>query len=236
MLFLLTSCAVLPAEVPTATSQTLPISTHTLAPTPSVTSLSTATLFPTKSATVHLTPTETIETTETSNLNCLFPESNGSLYILNDQVFYYGRTEKEVLDLALMNSYPEWASFKQDLEWRDEPASAGQVIEDASFSKTFQLNPAVTLVTVGIDLDWELPTDGDLFSIARSAGEKLDGYYWDFEFDEIDEATHIKADYPEVVNAATYSIYAFFEYDQATLMVWCDTYQLLFDVSPVTPP
>ena len=122
------------------------------------------------------------------------------------------------------------------MDWRDEPVSAGIIIDDASFAETFHLNPAVTLVTVGLHLDWILPKDNDLFTIARSTGEKLDGFYWDYAFDDVDDQMTIKTQYPEVANAATYSIYAFFDYDQEMLEDWCETYINLYDQSPINPP
>ena len=163
-------------------------------------------------------------------------EHDSQLFILHDDVFSYGRVDEEILDNALSTNYPEWFSFRQQLDWRDDPVSAGIIFDDASFAESFQLNPAVTLVTVGLHLDWKLPTDSDLFSIARSAGEKLDGLYWDYAFDDVDDQTQIKTEYPEVANAATYSIYAFFEYDQAILEDWCETYVKLFDESPLYLP
>lgn len=228
LLFTATSC--------TDSNNASPTSSLKYPPTASPTTSFRSTITPTAEDTSIPTATKTHQPTPTSIPDCVISDAEGELYILNNQVFSYSKTDKDELDRALMNTFPQWASFRQKLEWRADPVSAGQVVEDASFEATFQLNPAVTLVTVGLHLNWELPSDGDLFSIARSAGEKLNGFYWDYAFDDVDDQTQIKADHPEVGNAATYSIYAFFEYDQSALKEWCDIYKLLFDKSPVNAP
>jgi hypothetical protein len=190
----------------------------------------TSTIISTKTRrpTITSTPFPTSLPTSTGNLastqSCMTNEQDSKLFILHNDVLFYSLVDEEILDKALLNNYLEWSSFRQKLDWRDEPVSAGIIIDDASFAETFQLNPAVTLVTVGLHLDWELPPDNDLFTISRSTGEKLD------------DQTKIKTKYPEVGNAATYSIYAFFEYDQAILEDWCKTYVKLFDESPLYLP
>ena len=230
MIIFLTACV----DIETPTSLDGPQVTQIINPTSTIITTTTrksiiaSTPFPTS------LPTSTSTTTPTQS--CMTNEHDSQLFILHDDVFSYGRVDEEILDNALSTNYPEWSSFRQQLDWRDDPVSAGIIFDDASFAESFQLNPAVTLVTVGLHLDWKLPTDSDLFSIARSAGEKLDGLYWDYAFDDVDDQTQIKTEYPEVANAATYSIYAFFEYDQAILEDWCETYVKLFDESPLYLP
>jgi hypothetical protein len=108
--------------------------------------------------------------------------------------------------------------------------TAGVVVAEASFQERFALNPAVTLVTVGVNLDWKLFIDGNLYWPSRSTGERL-VHLW-FEYSAPEHAA-LRADYPEVANAATYALYVFFDRDQAKLQVWCNTYQKLFKTSPL---
>jgi len=229
MIIFLTACV--DNETPTSLDE--PQVTQIINPTSTIITMTT--LKSTIASTPFLTSLPTSTSTSTPTQSCMTNE-HLKFFILHDDVFSYARVDEEILDNALTTNYPEWSSFRQKLDWRDEPVSAGIIFDDASFAETFQLNPAVTLVTVGLHLDWKLPTDSDLFYIARSAGDKLDGLYWDYAFDDVDDQTQIKTEYPEVANAATYSIYAFFEYDQAILEEWCETYTNLYNQSPLYPP
>ncbi len=170
--------------------------------------------------------------TFTPTPGCVVPGAAGDLLILHNDIFGNQGPNGPELDRHLADAFPQWESFQQKLEWRDEPASAGQVVDDASFAATFELNPAVTLVTVGMQLGWRLPLNGDLFTLARAAGRNLELLFWDHVFDE----GGVQGRYPEVANAGTYAIYAFFEYDQAALQEWCETYIQLFGQSPLSPP
>ena len=203
---------------------------------PTSTIITPTTYRPTNTSTPFPTSLDTSTSPLSLTQSCMINEQGSNLFILHNDVFSYALVDEEILDNALSTYYPEWSSYKQKLDWRDELVSPGVIFDDASFAETFQLNPAVTLVTVGLQLDWKLPTDSDLFSIARSTGEKLDGLYWDYAFDDVDDQTQIKTEHPEVANAATYSIYAFFEFDQAILEDWCVAYVMLFDESPFHPP
>lgn len=202
----------------------------------------TSTIIPTttRKPTITSTPIPTSLPTSTSTLtptqSCYTNKNDSKVFILHDDVFSFARIDEEILDEVLSNNYPEWSSFRQKMDWYDEPVSAGTIIDDASFAERFALNPAVTLVTLGIQLNWDLPMDGDLFSPARSVGKKLDSHYWDYVFNEINDQIQTNEKYSDVANAATYAIYAFFEYDQVILEDWCEIYIKLYDQSPLYPP
>jgi len=149
--------------------------------------------------------------------------------ILHDDVLFHPGPVGEVLDQALAESYPAWSSFRQQPDWYDEPVSAGQIIQDASFEETFQLNTSVTLVTVGLAFDWQLPEDGDLFSRARDTGEQLVLYSIEWSHPDNEQ---IRSQYPEVNNGASYALFAYFDFDEGKLQVWKDTYKKLFGSDP----
>ena len=143
--------------------------TSTALPTPSPQQK--AAVSPTITSTMTRTPTSTPTATPTPV--CLITNQDGKRYILHDGVLFHPGPGSEVLDQALAGAFPTLASFRQSLVWYDEPVSAGQLIEDASFEETFQLNSTVTLVTVGLEIDWQLPLYGNLYYRARSTGERL---------------------------------------------------------------
>ncbi len=145
--------------------------------------------------------------------------------VLHDGVFFHQGPQSAELDSALAEAFPHWSSFRQSLEWRTEPASVGEIIKDASFDLDFDINPAVTLVTVGMLLDWQLPSDGDLYSLAHEVAKELNSLYYDYYFDR----GGVQVKYPEVHNPATYALYAFFNYDQQQLENWSKAYYELFD-------
>ncbi len=161
------------------------------------------------------------------------------LYVLHDDILYHIGPDAEELDRALNALFPQWASFRQTVPWWDEPISAGQVVEDASFDETFEINPAVTLVTVGMQLDWQPPADGDLFSRAQSVSEQLHGLFWKYaRWKHLGEHKdeEAQARFQDVANAATYALYAFFHFDRQQLENWHETYRALFGVDPAQPP
>jgi hypothetical protein len=151
---------------------------------------------------------------------------------LHNDIFFHQGPRSAELDAALAETFPHWSSFQQSLEWRTEPARVGEIIKDASFDVVFDINPAVTLVTVGMLLDWQLPSDGDLYSLAHEVAKELNSLYYDYYFDK----GGVQVKYPEVHNATTYALYAFFDYDQVRLNEWCVVYSKLYKQSPLCRP
>ncbi len=215
---------------PTEVRTTAP---HTL--TPALSPTFTATATPSLTPTAQPTNTPTITPTP----GCGLTDAEGKLYVLADDVLDYIGPDAEELDRALNALFPQWASFRQTVPWWDEPISAGQVVEDASFDETFEINPAVTLVTVGMQLDWQPPADGDLFSRAQSVSEQLHGLFWKYaRWKHLGEHKdeEAQARFQDVANAATYALYAFFHFDRAALKEWCEMYQALYGRSPLIVP
>ena len=90
----------------------------------------------------------------------------------------FGPTSNEI-DEALALAYPQWLGFRQTV--MERPLTAGDVFKQASFGGSeYGVNPAVLLVVVGMDLNWEPPADGDLFGRAVQAGKTLRPFYVDY--------------------------------------------------------
>ena len=196
-------------------------------PIPSVTPSPTSTTIP--------SPTNTLTATSEPDISpgCTIVDEKGKLYILsNDEFFALGPKEEE-LNRALENNFPEWANYEQNVRWDSEPAKLGEIVREASFQEQFALNPAVTLVTLGESLDWQLPSDSDLFLQSMTIGERLN-YLW-FEWAN-PENENIRVQNPEVSNGATYALYVFFDHDKDRLQAWQDTYYRLFGEYPSQPP
>jgi len=108
--------------------------------------------------------------------------------------------------------------------------TAGQIF--ASFAWGYELgtgvNPAVILVTYGVEKDWELPEDGDLVSKVDQIRGQLHSYWGEIARNEID-----MSQYPNVANGATYTLYRYFDGDSKVLENWCRTYFDVFGESPL---
>ena len=217
----LTTSPPVPSSPPTLTSTTLP------APSPQQTAASSPT------ATSTTTPTPTAPPTATSTPGCVLSNQEGRLYVLHDEVLFHPGPGSEVLDQALAGVYPGLASFRQSLAWYDEPVSTGQIIEDASFEETFQLNSAVTLVTVGLEIDWQLPPYGDLYYRARTTGDRLVTLWYEYS---LPDHQAVREQYAQVANGATYALYKYYDGNQAVLREWCLAYTALFEKSPKIRP
>jgi len=98
--------------------------------------------------------------------------------ILSDQLFFSIGPDEDVLDKALADNFPEWATFEQTFSSGGVSVneSAGRVVRTASFQEQFALNSAVNLITIGVNSGWQLPADGDLYSDALSTGEKPENF------------------------------------------------------------
>ncbi len=171
--------------------------------------------------------------TTTSKPVCQIPDPEGSVFVLHDKVLFHPGPSSEDLDEAIAQTYPGLATFRQQLDWYDEPARAGQVIEDASFEETFQLNSAVTLVTVGVDINWQLPAYGDLYYRSRKTGEQLVTNWYEYAYPGNEE---IQAQYPHIANGATYALFKYYDFNLEALIDWCEAYRALFNTSPTSPP
>jgi hypothetical protein len=75
---------------------------------------------------------------------------------LSDYEFRNLRTHEGILNQALAVHYSEWANYTQMVPWSTQLVKLGEIIVSASldFEKDIQVNPAVTLVTLGEGLAW----------------------------------------------------------------------------------
>jgi len=202
--------------VPTATATTAP----SFAP---VISSITPTTIPSPTNTFTVTPEPGAPP------GCKIINEDGKLYVLSDDVFFAFGPSVEELDQALVGNYPEWANYEQNVSWSSELVTVGKIVREASFQEKFALNSAVTLVTLGESLNWQLPTDSDLFLQSLTISERL-VRLWD-EYSHPDNEV-IRSRNSKVTNGATYALYILFDYDTNRLQAWCGTYQRLFGTSP----
>ncbi len=131
-----------------------------------------------------------------------------------------------VLQQALEQRAPAWAQYR--VETVENPVhplrgSLAEYIWNQAGAPLTLVNPRVLLVTAGVALDWQIPQDRPLPDAISEIGGQLWEYYLAFRFDP-----QVRAQYPHVTNAASYALYAFFEYDQAKLQRWAAEYDVLF--------
>jgi hypothetical protein len=163
--------------------------------------------------------------------NCRITNEGGQLYLLSDAEFHDLGTLERELDQALARHYPEWASYTQTVSWSTQPAKLGEIIVAASLDEysNLQINPAVTLVTLGDSLDWQLPSNTDLYLKSQEISTELNRLSFDWE-DPQNES--LRSQYPAVANSGTYAFYAYFNHNLDGLQSWCNTYHQLFAAPP----
>jgi hypothetical protein len=212
----LVACGIRPAEaVPTAVPSIM-------VSVPSVTSspIPTTTLLPTNTFTATLEPG--------IPPGCMILNEEAKLYVLSEKEFFAFGPGERALDEVLVDHYPDWANFEQSVSWYPEPVRVGKIIEAASFREHYNFNPAVTLVTLGENLDWQIPSDGDLYSRSLVVSEALIRPALEWIKPENEQ---VRAQHPQISNGATYALYVFFEGDEDQLQTWCNTYRQLFGES-----
>ena len=215
LLVSLAACGVTPMSTTIATTapSLTPIAPSTTAAImPSPTNIPTASLEP------DITP------------NCKIANEAGQLYLLSDQEFRDLRTTPGKLDQVLTNNYPEWANYTQMVPWSTQPVKLGEIIASVSHDEesNLQISAAVTLVTLGDSLDWQLPSNTDLYLKAQEISTELNrlSFEWENPFDD-----SLRRQYPEVANSGTYALFIFFNSKLDRLQHWCNTYQQLFGTS-----
>lgn len=224
---LLVACGnLMPGSMPTS----VPTVTATATIVPSITPF-TPSITPSPNPTITPLPTNPFTTTLEPDTppGCMILNEDEKVYVLSDDVFFAYGPSAEELDQVLTANYPEWANYEQNVSWYPEPVTVGKIVREASFQERFALNPAVTLVTLGESLNWQLPANTDLFLQSLSIGERLHHLWFEWTNPENEQ---IRAQFPEVTNAATYALYVFFGYDLENLRAWCMSYQELFGTAP----
>ena len=154
--------------------------------------------------------------------------AQGSLFILSDDLFTALRPGGPVVfDRILAEHDPAWADFHQ--MDHGELRSAGVIFHETSAGPKLgtAINPAVILVTYGMERNWQLPASGDLVSEVEHIRAVLYQHKSDWIHGQVDQSQ-----YP-VVNAATYALYRYFNGDLSKLEGWCRTYVQVYDESPL---
>ena len=217
--FLLAACATNPLPIQPTTMATttpnplplIPLATGSYTPSP----------IPLPTTTFTVSPEPPIAP------NCKIANEDGQLYLLSDLEFRSLFTSDEKLDRALANHYSEWANYTQMVSWDMQPVKLGEIIVSASLDieSNLQINPAVTLVMLGDNLQWELPSNTDLYLKSQEISTELNRLSFDWDNPQSES---LRSQYPEVANGGTYALYAFLNYDLDSLQRWCNTYQQLF--------
>jgi hypothetical protein len=135
-----------------------------------------------------------------------------------------------VFDRILAEQNPAWADFRQ--YDHDEIRSAGVIFHETAFGPELGtgINPAVILVTYGVERNWELPANGDLVSEVDRIRAVLRQYESDLILGKVD-----LSQYPTMANGATYVLYRYFGGDLSKLEDWCRTYVQIYHESPLKP-
>ena len=133
-----------------------------------------------------------------------------------------------VFDRILVERNPAWADFRQ--YDHDEMRSAGVIFHETAFGPEngTGINPAVILVTYGVERNWELPVNGDLVAEVDRIRAALFEHKSDWVHGQVDQSQ-----YSMVANGATYVLYRYFNGDSSKLEDWCHTYVEVYDESPL---
>jgi hypothetical protein len=128
-----------------------------------------------------------------------------------------------IFDRILVEQNPAWADFRQ--YDHGELRSAGIIFHETAFGPEWGtgINPAVILVTYGVERNWELPANGDLVSEVENIRAALFQYRSEWVHGQVDQTQ-----YPIVANGATYVLYRYFNGDLLKLETWCRTYVQVF--------
>jgi len=175
-----------------------------------------------------ITPSPLPTTTATPDF-CILAQGPDKIRIMSEDLF----TALEpggppVFDRILAEQNPAWATFRQEVS--HETRSAGVTFHETAFGPELGtgVNPAVLLVTYGLERNWELPTNGDLVSEVDHIRAVLRQHESDWILGKIDQSQ-----YPPMANGATYALYRYFNGDLSTLEDWCHTFVQVYGESPM---
>jgi hypothetical protein len=199
--------------------QVVPVSTATATIAPSLTSLIPS-ITPTATLFLTVVPTTTSDFCDSASWDVPW-------IILGYDTFHaFGATSSEI-DEQLVLRNPQWQDFRQIVT--TEPWTAGDVfVQGHGVPGEYGVNPSVLLVTVGMDLEWQIPSDGGLYSRVVETGKTLYAYYQDYYTQE-----DLQDAYPQIGNAATYALYRYFDSDLSKLEGWCHSYVQIYKESPL---
>ena len=194
------------------------------------------TQIPTSSLTI--TPTLPIVSTFTPIPDCSLPSADAVLYEIHDDRIHWSGMHiafhKQIKE-QLEKKYPDFYHFQQTVYYQQtektvEYPNAWYIIEQTSGSK-YYINPIVLLVTVGESLEWKPPANKDLYSISKETRLTLYQHYSDFK-----QNPEIRSKNPDIANAATYAIYAYFDSDREKVQLWCEEYVYITGQDPALSP
>jgi len=239
LLFLVCSCT--DFDKPT----NIPYPSLTLSPSILSTSISTVTpsasIVPTKTFTLVL-PTSTISKITETDLPtsvCDLSEKGDHINLLHDDRIFWTDCPRALVSQIqerLEESYPEFSHIQQSVYYQQldktiDYDDALAIIWQASGAEIDYVNPFVVLVTVGESLNWTLPSDGDLYNLSKSVRLTLLQHYRDYAW-----KPDIRSQNPNILNASTYMIYAYFESNIEDIEQWCKSYLYLTGQNPTISP
>ena len=133
-----------------------------------------------------------------------------------------------VFDRVLAEQNPAWADFRQSDH--GELRSAGVIFHETAFGPELGtgVNPAVILVTYGVERNWELPANGNLVSAVDHIRAMLHQHESEWILGQVD-----RSQYPAIANAATFALYYYFNSAVSKLLDWCHTYVQVYGESPL---
>jgi len=197
--------------------------------TPLPTATETATLAPSLTPFIpSVTPSPISTITETPDV-CNIAQRQDKIQVISQDLFTAlepgGPT---VFDRILSEQNSAWADFRQSDH--GEMRSAGVIFHETAFGPELGtgVNPAVILVTYGLERNWELPANDDLVSEVDRIRAVLHQHESDLILRKVD-----LSQYPMVGNGGTYALYRYFEGDLSKLEEWCRTYVQVYDESPL---
>jgi hypothetical protein len=215
LIFLISSCIGQPQPMPTHSLE----STHTVFSTSNITSSNTPFPIPTVTSTISPTP------------DFCYPahwQEDGIYVLSTDQFGAFRPGGPSTFNHILIGLNSAWADFRQ--EDHDELRSAGVIFHESSFGPKMGMgvNPAVVLVTYGVEYDWQLPEYGNLVSRVEQIRDSLYKHEVEWNFGEVDQSQ-----YPRIANGATYALFRFFDGNKNLLETWCRTYFEIYGEPPV---
>lgn len=200
-----------------------------------------ASIVPTKTFTLVL-PTSTISKITETDLPtpvCDLSENGDNINLLHENRIFWTDCPRALVSQIqerLEESYPEFSYIQQSVYYQQldktiDYDDALTIIWQASGAETDYVNPFVVLVTVGESLNWTPPSDGDLYNLSKSVRLTLLQHYRDYSW-----KPDIRSQNPNILNASTYMIYAYFESNIEDIEQWCESYLYLTGQNPAISP
>jgi hypothetical protein len=183
--------------------------------------------------------TEHDATTPTALLSCILPNIGEELQILHDDRIFWTDMDLELIlqvEERLEETHPEFYRIQQSVYYSDLDKTSHY--EDA-FTITWQasgieidyVNPLIVLVTVGENLNWKPPAEGNLYQQARDTRLALLQHYRKFR-----DNKNIQAQNRLISDPSSYMIYIYYNADMEKISQWCESYYELVGQYPITSP